>query len=109
VRKDYLRRILSRMVRNSQRPYNPYRENLKVNFDITCAIRGKGTYGLVDGAKGKFNINWIGWYGTNPEIELITKKLAFNQIKINFLDDQRHWIFIPAKITVYGSNEKNGF
>jgi hypothetical protein len=57
----------------------------------------------------KFNINWIGWYGTNPEIELITKKLAFNQIKINFLDDQRHWIFIPAKITVYGSNEKNGF
>jgi hypothetical protein len=63
----------------------------------------------VDGAKGykNFNINWIGWYGINPEIELITKKLAFNQIKINFLDDQRHWI--PAKITVYGSNEKNGF
>jgi hypothetical protein len=100
------------MVR-SQRPYNPYRRELKGKFpDITCAeYAGKGTYGLVDGAKGFkiYNINWIGWYGTNPEIEMITKKLAFNQIKINFLDDQRHWIFIPAKITVYGSNEKNGF
>jgi hypothetical protein len=44
-----------------------------------------------------------------PIQKIDNKKLAFNQIKINFLDDQRHWIFIPAKITVYGSNEKNGF
>ncbi|MEZ7499701.1 DUF4838 domain-containing protein [Flavobacterium sp. Arc3] len=85
-------------------------ENLKVNFLTLPAAEysGKGSYGLVDGAKGHrdYNINWIGWYGTNPSIELITKKLEFNQIKINFLDDQRHWIFIPKKITVYGFNDK---
>jgi hypothetical protein len=72
VRKDYLEEILSRMVRNSQRPYNPHIGELKGKFpDITCAeYAGKGT-GLVDGAKGykNFNINWIGWYGINPEIE----------------------------------------
>jgi hypothetical protein len=63
----------------------------------------------VDGAKGykNFNINWIGWYGINPEIELITKKLAFNQIKINFLDDQRHWILL--KSLSMGLMKKNGF
>lgn len=84
-------------------------ENLKVNFLTSPAAEfsGKGSYGLVDGAKGfrDYNINWIGWYGTNPEIELITNKLEFNQIKINFLDDQRHWTFIPNKVTVYGYSE----
>lgn len=81
-------------------------EKLKVNFITAPAeeFTGKGSYGLVDGVKGHkdYNINWIGWYGTNPEIELITNKLNFNQIKINFLDNQRHWIFKPKKISIYG-------
>jgi hypothetical protein len=40
------------MVRNSQ-PYNPYRRELKGKF-LTSLLEyaGKGTYGLVDGAKG---------------------------------------------------------
>ncbi|TDE28920.1 DUF4838 domain-containing protein [Flavobacterium ranwuense] len=85
-------------------------EKLKVNFLTFPAeeFTGKGSYGLVDGIRGykDYNINWIGWYGTNPEIELITNKLDFNQIKINFLDDQRHWIFKPKKISIYGFNNE---
>lgn len=66
--------------------------------------KGKGTYGLVDGVRGYKNpaINWIGWYGTNPEIEITTRKLNFNTIRINSLNDQRHWIFTPKKISIYG-------
>jgi len=66
--------------------------------------KGKGSYGLVDGVRGYKNpaINWIGWYGNNPEIELSIKKLNFNTIKINTLDNQRHWIFKPQQINVYG-------
>jgi hypothetical protein len=45
-------------------------ENLKINFLTSPEpeYAGKGTYGLVDGTKGfkNYNINWIGWYGTNP-------------------------------------------
>ena len=65
---------------------------------------GKGSHGLVDGVRGYINpaINWIGWYGTNPEIEITTQKLNFNTIRINSLNDQRHWIFTPKKISVYG-------
>jgi hypothetical protein len=65
---------------------------------------GKGPYGLTDGVRGYKNpaINWIGWYGNNPEIELSTQKLNFNTIKINTLDNQRHWIFTPKKISIYG-------
>ncbi|REH01843.1 uncharacterized protein DUF4838 [Flavobacterium aquicola] len=65
---------------------------------------GKGTYALTDGVRGYKNpaINWIGWYGKNPEIELSVKKLNFNTLKINTLNNQRHWIFIPKKINIYG-------
>lgn len=81
-------------------------EKLNVNFltPPSSEFSGKGSYGLVDGNRGfkDYNINWIGWYGTNPEIEIITNKLKFNQIKINFLNDQRHWIFKPTKVSIYG-------
>lgn len=85
-------------------------EKMQVNFLTAPAegFTGKGGYGLVDGIRGHtdFNINWIGWYGTNPEIELITNNLEFNRIKINFLNNQRHWIFLPKKISIYGFKKK---
>lgn len=85
-------------------------EDLKVNFNTQPSdeFKGKGSYGLVDGNRGykDFNSNWIGWYENNPEIEIETKKLDFNTLKLNFLDDQRHWIFLPKKIKVYGFKDQ---
>ena len=85
-------------------------EKMQVNFLTAPAegFTGKGGYGLVDGIRGHtdYNINWIGWYGTNPEIELLTNNLEFNQLKINFLNNQRHWIFLPKKILIYGFKKK---
>ena len=81
-------------------------EDLKVTFitEPSSDFKGKGSYGLVDGNRGykDFNSNWIGWYGTEPSFEIETKKLNFNSLKLNFLNDQRHWIFTPKKILVYG-------
>ncbi|WP_374172298.1 DUF4838 domain-containing protein [Flavobacterium tructae] len=86
-------------------------EDLKVTFltPPSDEFKGKGSYGLVDGNRGykNFNINWIGWYDTNPEIEIETKNLDFNILKLNFLSDQRHWIFTPKNIKIYGfKNQK---
>ncbi|WP_369615538.1 DUF4838 domain-containing protein [Flavobacterium sp. CFS9] len=86
-------------------------EDLKVTFITPPSdeFKGKGSYGLVDGNRGykNFNINWMGWYATNPEIEIETKKLDFNTLKLNFLSDQRHWIFTPKSIKIYGfKNQK---
>ena len=85
-------------------------EDLKVIFltEPSEEFKGKGSYGLVDGNRGHkdFNINWIGWYGTNPSFEIETKKLDFNLIKLNFLEDQRHWIFPPKKIKIYGFKDQ---
>lgn len=86
-------------------------EKIEMNFltKPSDEFSGKGSTALNDGIKGHtdYNINWIGWYGNNPEIELITKNLNFNAFKIHFLDNQRNWIFIPKKITLLGyKNEK---
>ncbi|WP_235832335.1 DUF4838 domain-containing protein [Flavobacterium zhairuonense] len=85
-------------------------EDLKINFITPPSddFKGKGSYGLVDGNRGykDFNINWIGWYGTNPSFEIETKKLDFNLLKLNFLEDQRHWIFPPKKVKIYGFKDQ---
>lgn len=85
-------------------------EDLKVKFITPPSdeFKGKGSYSLVDGNRGykDFNINWIGWYEKNPEVEIETKKLDFNLLKLNFLNDQRHWIFLPKKIKIYGFKDQ---
>jgi hypothetical protein len=86
-------------------------ENLDVIYSIPPVneYKGKSTKALTDGNRGTndFNINWVGWYGTSPELELPTDCLEFTSLKVNFLEDQRHWIFLPSKIVVYGKL-KNG-
>lgn len=64
----------------------------------------KDAKGLTNGIKGHndFNISWIGWYGTNPEIEINPHDIAFNKIKMSFLEDQRHWIFSPISVSIFG-------
>lgn len=86
-------------------------EQFRVNYISNPADEylGKGSTSLVDGIKGHtdHNINWIGWYGTDPEIEILTNGLDFNSIHIRFLDDQRNWIFIPKRVFIYGyKNDK---
>ena len=86
-------------------------ENIEVIYSIPPAndYAGKGSFALTDGNRGSkdFNINWVGWYGTSPELELATNSLDFTNLKVNFLEDQRHWIFIPAKVAIFGKL-KNG-
>ena len=81
-------------------------ENLEINFlsPPSNEYVGKGSATLVDGLRGHkdFNINWVGWYGNNPEIEIVTKGLDFNKILINFLDNQRNWILMPKNIRFFG-------
>ncbi|MWB94720.1 DUF4838 domain-containing protein [Flavobacterium sp. GA093] len=85
-------------------------EDLKIHFinPPSDDFKGKGSYGLVDGNRGykDFNINWMGWYGTNPEFEILSQNLEFSRLKINFLNDQRHWVFTPKKIKIYGYKDQ---
>ena len=63
----------------------------------------KGNRTLVDGTPGynDFSYNWLCFYGV-PMVATIDlgRVLNLSQVKMHFLDDPRHWIFLPEKITV---------
>lgn len=82
-------------------------EGLPVQYLVAPAddFKDKGIESLVDGLRGThdFTINWQGWYGNNPTLVINTKNIAFNTLEIGYLEDQRHWIFPPEKIQLWGS------
>lgn len=68
----------------------------------------KGPKTLVDGTPGytDFSYNWLGFYGTDmvATIDMGTAK-NISGIKTHFLDDPRHWIFLPSSISVEVSED----
>lgn len=92
--------------------------NLALNADVTLTYPfsedypagGKQT--LTDGMTGfsDFSYNWLCFYGTNMEatIDMGTQK-ACGKISINFLDDPRHWIFLPSSVHISVSADGKSF
>jgi hypothetical protein len=86
----------------------------KVTFKnaYTDAYPAKGDSTLVDGTPGysDFSYNWLCFYGTDmvATIDMGTAK-SISGIKMHFLDDPRHWIFLPSKITVEVSDDGTTF
>ena len=63
----------------------------------------KGSRTIVDGNPGynDFSYNWLCFYGV-PMVATIDlgKSQTVSQIKMHFLDDPRHWIFLPENVQV---------
>lgn len=63
----------------------------------------KGNRTLVDGnpGYGDFSYNWLCFYGT-PMIATINlgKTQNVSNVEVHFLDDPRHWIFLPERFVV---------
>jgi hypothetical protein len=68
----------------------------------------KGNRTLVDGTPGHkdFSYNWLCFYGV-PMVATIDlgKVQTVNKIIMYFLDDPRHWIFLPEKVKVEVSKD----
>lgn len=68
----------------------------------------KGNRTLVDGnpGYGDFSYNWLCFYNV-PMVATIDmgKAQAVKAIKMDFLDDPRHWIFLPEKVRVEVSDD----
>jgi hypothetical protein len=75
--------------------------SLVASFAMDYPAKGYRT--LVDGNPGykDFSYNWLCFYGVPMEatIELPTT-IEVKTVKMHFLDDPRHWIFEPQKVTV---------
>lgn len=68
----------------------------------------KGNRTLIDGTPGykDFSYNWLCFYGV-PMVATIDlgQVQTVSKVKMHFLDDPRHWIFLPSKISVEVSKD----
>jgi Domain of unknown function (DUF4838) len=68
----------------------------------------KGNRTLVDGTPGynDFSYNWLLFYGTPMIANLeLPQPVSVRSVEVHFLDDPRHWIFPPQKITIEVSED----
>jgi hypothetical protein len=75
---------------------------LKALIPFSEEYQNKGIKTLVDGSRGyaDYQYNWLGWYGTNMEVVIdLEKETPINQVSTGFLEDQRHWAFLPTMVT----------
>lgn len=72
----------------------------------------KGNHTLTDGTRGyhDFQYNYLGWYGNNLEVVIdLGKSMDITQVTAGFLEDQRHWAFLPLKIESLSSADGQHF
>ncbi|MGM0634835.1 MAG: DUF4838 domain-containing protein [Bacteroidota bacterium] len=86
-------------------------DELKILSEVSPDFKGKGSYALKDKVRGykNFEINWIGFYKNDAiiQFEIAETKEKVDKIRLNFLEDQRHWIFRPTKIQLYKFTKNN--
>jgi len=74
-----------------------------LQYPFAADYPAKGNKTLTDGNPGynDFSYNWLCFYGV-PMVATIDlgKSLQISKVSMHFLDDPRHWIFQPGKITV---------
>lgn len=80
--------------------------SLQYPFADDYPAKGNGT--LTDGNPGysDFSYNWLCFYGVPmvATVDLGTVQ-SISRVKMHFLDDPRHWIFFPSKVTVEVSKD----
>ncbi len=79
-----------------------------LQFPFAEDYPAKGTKTLIDGNPGytDFSYNWLCFYGNDMVATLeLPKAISVAKISMNFLDDPRHWIFLPEKVIVETSTD----
>ena len=83
-----------------------------LQYPFTNDYPAKGNTTLIDGNSGykDFSYNWLCFYGVPMVATIDLGSLQkVKEIKMHFLDDPRHWIFLPEKITIEVSKDGTNF
>lgn len=68
----------------------------------------KGARTLLDGTAGTedFQYNWLGWNGTDMKVEIdMEAKTTLHKIELSFLENHRHYMFLPKAISIELSDD----
>ncbi len=89
--------------------------NLSIHLDTEYAnqYNGGGKNALIDGILGTLDFRTGTWQGYFDEDVIATIDLgsqkSFKEVKMNFLEDQRSWIFYPTEVQCLVSNDGKNF
>lgn len=89
--------------------------NLSITLETEYAnqYNGGGNDALIDGILGTQDFRtgtWQGYHNTDLIATIdLGKETHVNLVTINFLEDQRSWIFYPTEVTCFGSNDGKTF
>ena len=95
--------------------FNKIDSNIKVTLETPYSnqYNAGGSIALIDGVKGTEDFRTGAWQGYENEDLKATLDLGkvckIEKASINFLSDQKHWIFYPKEITFYGSLDGKNF
>jgi len=81
---------------------------VSLQYPFAPEYPAKGNLTLTDGNCGytDFSYNYLCFYGVPMVANIdLGKTIAVNKVIMHFLDDPRHWIFKPVKITVEVSSD----
>jgi len=100
--------IWKTQVDNSQHPNLAAGAKVLLNSEYSEDYPANGDKTLTDGIFGTldFSFNWLFVYGQDlkADIELGTSK-TFKHVSINFLNDPKHYIFLPTAVKVMISDD----
>ena len=72
-----------------------------------------GQRALIDGIFGSADFRTGAWQGYQDQDVIATVDLGslqpISNIRVNFLQDQRSWIFFPTEVACYVSDQPNGY
>ena len=89
--------------------------NISINLDTEYAnqYNAGGNDALIDGIRGTKDFRTGTWQGYWNEDVIATidrgKTADFNSVSVNFLQDQRSWIFYPTQVECLVSNDNINF
>ena len=87
--------------------------SIKLETEYANQYNGGGQNALIDGIKGAEDFRTGTWQGYFDEdlvaIVDLGKEKLIESISVNFLQDQRSWIFYPTKVDYLGSNDGKKF
>ena len=87
--------------------------NIKLETNFANQYNAGGNDALIDGIFGATDFRTGTWQGYfNEDLVAIVdlgRQKSINLVRINFLKDQRSWIFYPSEVVCYGSKDGQDF
>lgn len=87
--------------------------SIALNSEYANQYNAGGNDALIDGIRGSSDFRTGAWQGyQNTDLEAIVdlgRVMPIDSIKVNFLQDQRSWIFFPTEVECYVSTSPQTF